>query len=141
MNGLDIRRWLARIPLQIGIGKVALMDYRRCDRVADVLRQEIAELIFRRVKDPRVNNVTVTGVDVSADLKNAKVYYCVMGVSEVETKESTAEGLKKAKGFIRLELGKRLRMKSVPQLEFHYDTSFEYGDKIERLLKELHGDE
>jgi ribosome-binding factor A len=117
------------------------MEYRRSDRVADLLRSEIAELLLRRVKDPRVNDVTVTGVEVTADLQHAKVFYCVMGAHAGREKKSTAEGLSKARGFIRLELGKRLHMKFVPQIEFHYDTSFEYGDKIERLLKELHKDE
>jgi ribosome-binding factor A len=117
------------------------MEYKRSDRVADLLRQEIADLLLRRVKDHRVNNVTVTGVEVSADLRHAKVFFCVMGTPSDEEKKATADGLGKAKGFIRLELGKRLHMRFVPKIEFHYDTSFDYGDKIERLLKELHRDD
>jgi len=117
------------------------MEYKRSDRVADLLQREIADLLLRRIKDPRVSNVTITAAEVTSDLQNAKIFYCVMGNPAAEEKKSTAEGLGKARGFIRLELGKRLHMKSVPQLTFHYDTSFEYGDKIERLLKELHRDE
>lgn len=118
------------------------MDYKRSDRVADLIHKEIADLVFRRVKDPRVLNVTITGVEVSADLQHARVFYCVMGGAiEEDVKRSAAAGLEKAKGFIRQELGRRLRLRYIPQLDFAYDTSFEYGDRIERLLKELHENE
>ena len=118
------------------------MEYKRCDRVADLLKEEIADLVFRRVKDPRVANVTISGVKVSGDLKHARVFFCVMGSgSDEDAKKNASVGLEKARGFIRLELGRRLSLRYVPQLQFEYDTSFEYGDKIEKLLKELHKDE
>jgi len=118
------------------------MEYKRCDRVADQLQKEIADLVFRRMKDPRVANITITGVDLSPDLKHARVFFCVMaGIADEKTKLDAAVGLDKAKGFIRQELGKRLHLRYIPQLGFEYDTSFEYGDKIERLLKDLHQDE
>ncbi len=118
------------------------MEYKRADRVADQIQKEVADIIFRRVKDPRVANMTVSGVDVSPDLRHARIFYCLMGGKVEETeKKSAAAGLEKAKGFIRQELGQRLRLRYIPQLVFEYDTSFEYGDKIERLLKELHKDE
>jgi ribosome-binding factor A len=118
-----------------------IAEYKRCERIADLLQREIADLLLRRVKDPRVDGVTLTGVKVSADLQHARIFYCVMGSSKDEGKEAVAGGLEKAKGFMRQELGKRLHMRYVPQLEFIYDTSFDYGDRIERLLKELHKDE
>ncbi|MCE5335282.1 MAG: 30S ribosome-binding factor RbfA [Desulfobacteraceae bacterium] len=118
------------------------MEYKRSDRVGDQIQREIADLVLRRVKDPRVSNITICGVDLTPDLKNARVFYCVMGgAPDEETKQNAASGLEKAKGFIRQELGKRLRLRFIPQLNFEYDTSFEYGDKIEKLLKELHKDE
>ncbi len=117
------------------------MDYKRSDRVADLLHREIAELVFRRVKDPRTRLVTITGVEVSKDLQHAVVFYCITGKSGEEERESVALGLSKAKGFIRQELGRRLHMKHLPQLSFRYDQSFDYGEKIERLLKEIHRDE
>ena len=118
------------------------MEYKRSDRVADLLKKEIADLVFRRVKDPRVAGVTISGVDVSGDLKQARVFFCVMGRgSDEDAKNNAVEGLEKARGFIRLELGRRLSLRYVPQLQFEYDTSFEYGDKIERLLRDLHRDE
>jgi len=118
------------------------MEYKRSDRVADLLHKEIAELVFRRVKDPRTANLTISGVEVSGDLKHARVFFCIMGGSaDEDAKRKAGSGLEKAKGFIRLELGRRLSLRYIPQLEFEYDTSFEYGDKIERLLKELHKNE
>jgi ribosome-binding factor A len=118
-----------------------IAEYKRADRIADVLQREIADLLLRRVKDPRVDGVTITGVKVSGDLQHARVFYCVMGSRQEEGKEAVAAGLNKAKGFMRQELGKRLHMRYLPQLEFIYDASFDYGDKIERLLRELHRDE
>ena len=117
------------------------MEYKRADRVSDLIRQEVAELLLRRVKDPRIESVTITGVEVTADLQHAKIFYCVLGNPSEEDKKNTGLGLNKAKGFIRQELGKRLSMRFIPQIAFQYDGSFEYGDRIERLLKELHKDE
>jgi len=119
------------------------MEYKRSDRVADLIQREIADLLLRRVKDPRVSGITLTGVEVTADLQHARVFYTITtgAATEEKDKEAVALGLVKAKGFMRQELGKRLHMRYVPQLNFQYDASFEYGDKIERLLKELHKDE
>lgn len=118
------------------------MEYKRSDRVADLLHREIAELVFRRLKDPRVANITISGVQLSGDLRNARVFFCIMGRDADEaTRNNALRGLDNAKGFMRLELGRRLSLRYVPLLEFEYDTSFEYGDKMERLLKELHEDE
>lgn len=117
------------------------MEYRRSDRVADQLQKEIADLLLRRVKDPRVAGITITAVEVTPDLQHARIFYCLMGSGTEEAKTNAAKGLNKAKGFMRQELGKRLHMRYLPQLEFQYDTSFEYGDKIERLLRELQRDE
>ena len=118
------------------------MEFKRSDRVADLLHREIAEMVFRRLKDPRVANITISGVKVADDLRNARIFFCIMGLDVDEaTRKNALAGLDKAKGFIRQELGRRLSLRYVPQLEFEFDTSFEYGDKMERLLKELHKDE
>ncbi|MGV8073086.1 MAG: 30S ribosome-binding factor RbfA [Syntrophobacteraceae bacterium] len=118
------------------------MEYKRSDRVGDLIHREIAEMLMRRVKDPRVAGVTITGVELTADLQHAKVFYCISGTNPEESrKKSVAAGLDNAKGFIRQELRKRLTMKHLPQIDFRYDASFEYGEKIERLIKEIHKDE
>jgi ribosome-binding factor A len=86
------------------------------------------------VKDPRLGFLTVTEVDVSDDLKLARVYVSIFKDDE---RAQTMEALAAAKNFIRSELGKRLRMKAIPSLEFKLDTSLEYGDRIDKLLKEV----
>jgi ribosome-binding factor A len=113
------------------------MESKRPERVADLLHREVAEMLLRRVKDPRVSTVTITAVNVSRDLQNATVFFCLTGTSDVAAFETALEGLNKAKGFMRQELGKRLQLRYVPQLTFRYDSSLDYGAKIERILKEL----
>lgn len=116
-----------------------MLQYKRADRVADVIRRELADLLQRRIKDPRLNRVTVTGVEMTDDLRHARVFYCFLG--ESGEREAVAQGLARARGFIRRELGQRIYLKFMPNLDFRYDQSFEYGDKIERILKELQTDE
>ncbi|HNY65875.1 MAG TPA: 30S ribosome-binding factor RbfA [Deltaproteobacteria bacterium] len=111
---------------------------KRQARVGDLLRQTIAELIQRRVKDPRVEGVTITGVDVSVDLKLCRVFFCVF---DPEKREQAQHGLDSTAGFIRHELRKELRLKHVPEIFFDYDTSFDYGTKIDELLEKLDKDE
>ena len=113
------------------------MENKRPERVADLLQLELADILLRRVKDPRVSPVTVTAIAVSRDLQNATVFFCLTGTSDPVVLESAMEGLNKAKGFMRQELGKRLRLRYIPQLAFRYDSSLDYGQKIERILKEL----
>jgi ribosome-binding factor A len=108
---------------------------RRPQRLALQIQQEISWLIFRDLKDRRVGMVTVTGVEMSPDLSHAKVYVSVMG-SEQQKAESL-KALKHAAGWIRHELGGRIRMKFSPEITFLPDTSQDYGEKIERLLDEI----
>jgi ribosome-binding factor A len=117
------------------------MEFKRSDRIADLLQREIADLLFRRVRDPRLAGLTITGVDVSPDLQNAKIFYCIFGEAGEEEKAGAASGLAKARSFIRQELGKRVQLRYMPQLDFRYDGSFEYGDRIERILKGLRDNE
>ncbi|HHN64525.1 MAG TPA: 30S ribosome-binding factor RbfA [Nitrospirae bacterium] len=108
--------------------------YKRSKRVGDLLREEIADIIMRRVKDPRVGFVTVTSVKVTDDLRMARVYITVL--HKEETTE-TLSALASASGFIRAELAKRLRIKILPKLEFHEDESIEYGERIDQLIKKV----
>ncbi|HPS94186.1 MAG: 30S ribosome-binding factor RbfA [Syntrophaceae bacterium] len=103
-------------------------------RVGDLIKETIAELLLRRVKDPRVEGITITGVEVSVDLKIGRVYFCMMDSSR---KKEAQEGLESAAGFLRHELKKGLRLKSVPALFFAYDESFDYGTKIDVLLDQI----
>ena len=113
-----------------------MLPYKRSQRVSDLLRREIADIIIYRLKDPRISFVTVTGVDVTDDIKIARVY---VSIFQDEDKKITLEVLNSAKSFIRSELSKRLRMKFIPSIEFRLDTSIEYGDRIEKLFKEIEG--
>jgi len=103
--------------------------------VGGLIQQEISELLVRKIKDPRLELVTITGVEVSPDLKSARVYFSRFGHAD-EIKRCL-EGLQSATGFIKRELGQRMKLRRVPDLEFVHDTSFEYGDRIELLLKDL----
>jgi ribosome-binding factor A len=111
-----------------------MLPYKRSQRVSDLLREEISDIIIYKLKDPRIGFVTVTGVDVTDDIKIAKVYVSIL---DDEQKEITLEILNSAKSFIRSNLLKRLRMRSIPLIEFKLDTSIEYGNRIERLLKKI----
>ncbi len=113
-----------------------MLPYKRSQRVSDLLRQEIADIIMRKVKDPRIGFVTVTGVDLSDDLKIARVYVSCL---KEEEREATLDILNSAKSFIRSEVGKRVRMKVLPSIEFRFDESLGYGDRIDKLLKEIKG--
>ncbi len=114
-----------------------MLPYKRSQRVGDLLREEIADLVIHRLKDPRIGFVTITGVDVTDDIKIAKVYVSIL---EDEDKKTTLEILNSAKSFIRSELSKRLRMKFIPSIEFRLDTSIEYGNRIEKLFKKIEGE-
>ena len=112
-------------------------EYPRRYRVADQIQRELGELV-RTVKDPRVTGmVTVSGVDVSPDLTNAKVFVTVL---QTEDAEATVSGLNRAAGFLRGRLGERLQLRGVPRLVFHYDASLDRADRVARLLRDDPGD-
>ena len=115
------------------------MDFKRADRVADLIKQEISDILRREAHDPRIANITVTDVKLTDDLRSARIYYVELGKDSLSA--DVEKGLAKAKGFLKRELGKRLQLRYVPELNFFYDPSFEYGSRIERLLKEARKDE
>lgn len=109
-------------------------EYSRTRRLGEQIQRELAELIQRDLKDPRIGIVTVSAVDVSRDLAHARVYITELG--EVEHREETLQILNRAAGFLRRELGRRLNVRSVPDLKFLYDTSIERGAHLEALIAE-----
>lgn len=111
----------------------------RPNRVAEQMKKELSDILSRRLKDPRVGFVTVTDVEVTGDLQQAKVYITVLG--DEGTKQETLTALEKAKGFIRSEIGSRIRLRKTPEIFFEFDESIEYGNRIERLISELKKDE
>ena len=106
-------------------------EFPRSRRVGEQMQRELAELIRDEVKDPRVGMVTVAAVEVSKDLAQAKVYFTVLGAEPAVT----AEGLNRAAGFLRSELGRRMTMRSVPRLHFVYDDSVVRGNELASLIE------
>ncbi|MDM5332769.1 30S ribosome-binding factor RbfA [Ureibacillus composti] len=108
----------------------------RSNRVGEQMKKELGEIIGRKIKDPRVGFVTVTDVQVTGDLSQATVYITSLG-NERE-REETLKALSKAAGFIRSEIGTRIRLRRTPEIVFEFDASVAYGNKIEELLRGLH---
>ncbi len=107
----------------------------RTHRVADQMQRELALLIQRDIRDPRLGMITITAVDVSRDLAHAKVYITLMNK---DTDEEIAENLailKNVAGFLRMQLGKVMKLRSVPQLHFHYDESVRRGVHLSSLIE------
>jgi len=115
---------------------MAKTGYSRAERVADQIRMEVADILMRKIKDPRVRSVTVTDVELTNDLRIARVFVTALG-SDAETKD-VFTGLSKASGFVRNELGRRLTLRYLPEVVFVKDVSGPRGDRILRLLDELH---
>jgi ribosome-binding factor A len=109
--------------------------YKRASRVADQIRIEVADILMRKTKDPRVGFVTVTDVTLSSDLRSARIYITTLQNEQEEAE--TFNGLDKALGFIRAELGRRLKLRYTPELSFHKDTTGPRGDRILKLLEEV----
>ncbi|NMM51199.1 30S ribosome-binding factor RbfA [Paenibacillus aquistagni] len=108
----------------------------RSGRVGEQIKKELSQLIQMELKDPRIGFLTVTGVEVTNDLSLARVYLSVLG--DAEAKENSLKALDKANGFLRSELGKRMRLRHVPELNFKIDESIAYGSRIEKLLHDIH---
>ena len=115
---------------------MAKTGYSRAERVADQIRIEVADILLRKIRDPRVRSVTVTDVELTNDLRIARVFVTALG-SESETKDVFA-GLSKASGFIRSELGRRLSLRYLPEVVFVKDLSGPRGDRVLQLLDEIH---
>ena len=115
------------------------MSELRVRKMQEFIKQEVSSMLLRVVKDPRLGFVTVTGVHLTGDLREATVYVSLFG-SEKEKKESIT-ALEMATGFIRRELGKRLKIYYTPQISFEQDTSLDYGMHIEGLIKQIHKDD
>ncbi|WP_019412823.1 30S ribosome-binding factor RbfA [Paenisporosarcina sp. TG20] len=107
----------------------------RSNRVAEQMKKELGEIIARRLKDPRIGFVTVTDVEVTGDLQQATVFITVLG--DDKERQETLKALAKAKGFIRTEIGQRIRLRKTPELMFEFDVSADYGNKIDTLLRQI----
>ena len=116
----------------IGLGKT---EQKRATRVADVIRHEISVLLLNKVRDPKINQVYVSRVEVSDDLKYAKIFFTVLGgKKEIRNAET---GLQRAKGFMRSHLAKTLNLRYTPALQFRYDETAEKVEEMEKLFQEI----
>jgi len=111
------------------------MPTRRQQRVSDRVREELADLLERRTEDPRLRGLTITGVKVTQDLKQAFIY--VSSLAGMEGSKEALAGLEHAKGFFRHEIATRLDLRIMPELIFRWDASLETGERISRILDDL----
>ena len=114
------------------------MHGTRTDRVGERIRAELSTLLRRRVREPAAEGVTITHVDVTRDLQIARVYYRVL--DEAQSRRDVARALRRARGFLRRELGARLQLRRVPELSFLHDDTVEQQDRIARLFDEIQSD-
>ena len=110
----------------------------RIEKLQELIKQETGKMLLNDIKDPRIGFVTVTDVEMTGDLREAKIFVSVMGGDEQV--KSSLEGLQSALGFIRREIGKRIRLRFTPEISFALDTSLDYGDHIQKLLLQVEGD-
>jgi len=109
---------------------------RRQERIADLIQRELSDIVQRRIKDPRLEGLTITGTRVSADYMYADIHFYRLG-GDQEGLEEAREGLESALGFIRRELGARIQTRFTRELRFHLDESIDYGDHIDSLLAQI----
>lgn len=116
----------------VGLGRV---EPKRSVRVADVIRNEIAMLLVGKIRDPKLANVSISRVELTDDLKYAKIFFTVLG--ESKERRNAATGLKRAKGFIRSHLAKTLNLRYTPDLRFMYDETAAKVEEMEKLFQEI----
>ncbi|MCL6582780.1 MAG: 30S ribosome-binding factor RbfA [bacterium] len=112
-----------------------MFDYKRSDRVGQLIQEEISLILLEETKDPRIQFVSITRVEVSDDLKHAKVFASVLG--SAEKKKEVFNGLRSAQGFIQKQLGRKLHLRYTPEIVFKMDDSIERGAHIYELLEEI----
>jgi ribosome-binding factor A len=112
--------------------------FERNDRLEGEIRAVLADLLMFQVKDPRLESVSISGIKLSPDRSWADVFFSLFGDEERE--RQAGDGFKAATSFFRRELGRRMRLRVVPELKFKRDTSYEYGERMDRLFNRLHED-
>ncbi len=112
------------------------MEGKRSDKIADLIQKEISQMLMKSIKDPRIGFVTITRVNVSEDCRFARVYFSVAGTTA--ERESSQKGLESATGYIRKELGRRIRLRYTPEIVFQFDPSIEYAIHMEKLIQSIH---
>lgn len=112
-----------------------MLTGKRTEKVGEQILRMIADLLMEKVRDPRIEGVTLTGVNLSNDLKQARVFFSIIG-QQREINDALT-GLESAKGYIKKQMGLRSRLRYVPDIVFEYDSTLETGDRIEKLIKKI----
>ncbi|MDP2645160.1 MAG: 30S ribosome-binding factor RbfA [Desulfobacterales bacterium] len=112
-----------------------MKPFTRADRVGQLIQQTLSEILFKHISDPRLKMVTITGVDMSPDLRLARIYFTVSGGKS--SRDKALQGFKKALGYLKRSLGQQLDLRYMPELKFFYDESFDYGEHIDKVLNTL----
>ena len=107
----------------------------RIEKLQELIKQEMSKMLLREIKDPRIGFVTVTDVEMTGDLREAKIYVSIMG--DEEKVQESLKGLKSALGFIRREIGKRIKIRFTPEISFALDTSLDYSEHIQKILLDI----
>jgi len=113
-----------------------MKPFKRADRVSGHVQRALSELLRKRVRDPRLKEATISEVQMSADLKLAKIYYTLP--DRKNARDDALAGFKSASGFVKRTLARELGLRYMPDLKFYYDDSFDYGAKIDSLIRSLH---
>ncbi len=116
-----------------------MSTHNRPERVGQMVQQLLAEIFARGMRDPRIGLVTITGVKMSPDLREARVYWTVHG--DPEQRKHTAKGLENARRYLRHELGLELKLRVTPDLHFTYDEAIDRGERIEQLIRQVHDED
>jgi len=115
-----------------------MKGFARSDRVSGLIQQVLSEILQKRINDPRLKMTTITNVKMSRDLRVARIYFAVSGGNQ--SVEEVTRGFESARGFVKRSLAGKLGLRYMPELNFFYDDSFDYGDQINKLLKSIKTD-
>ena|SRR5581483_8124861 len=115
------------------------MSFKRAEKVSEAIKREISVMLTQEVKDPGIHFATVTSVETTDDLRDAKVYVSIFG--DEETRAESMKGLDRAKGYLRHEIGQRLKLRYTPNLHFYLDTSLDHAMKIKGILNKIKAEE
>ena len=116
-----------------------MKPFKRADRVSGQVQRALSELLHKRIRDPRLKETTISEVKMSPDLKLAKIYYTLP--DRKEARADALAGFKSASGFVKRTLARELGLRYMPDLKFYYDDSFDYGAKIDSLIRSLYKDD
>ena len=112
-----------------------MKPYKRSERVGGLIQKSLSDILRKDIKDPRLDMVMISGVTVSQDLRHAQIYFTTWGGPE--NRDAALEGFKKAHGFVKRALARKLGLRYMPELKFFYDESFDYGSKIDKVLTSI----